>query len=418
MIKMVDMIDMHSPTASRAPGRGLPVPPPTIRRRGASVFVLLLGAWLTAACEGEPRPAVRTTGESTGEMSAGTAGETSAGHAAPEYSAAIESARGILRSVMEEESIPGLSAAVGKGSQVIWSEGFGYSDLTHHMNVTPLTKFRVGSVSKPITAAALGLLAEEGALDLDAPVQIYVPSFPEKIWPVTTRQLAGHLGGIRHYLGTENFSAVNYPDVLSGLEIFRDDPLINEPGTEFSYSSYGWNLISAVIEEAGGEPFLEFMQRKVFDPLEMENTIADHNQPVIPHRTRFYVKGPGGQVVNAPYVDNSYKWAGGGFLSTPEDLLIFANAHLTPGYLQAETLELLFTSQRLRDGTETGYGIGWRSDTNDHGETVVSHTGGSVGGRTVMTLNRDNGLMVAIVANLSSAPMSNGLAGRMEELFR
>ena len=397
-------------TCSRIPVWGRAASPTPQHRFHASavLFVLLLGASLATACGGGSE----TPGAGT------AASPQTVGHAAPEYAANIESARGILRSVMEEESIPGLSVAVGNGPEVVWSEGFGYSDLTHQVTVTPLTKFRVGSVSKPITAAALGVLVEEGALDLDAPVQTYVPSFPEKTWPVTTRLLAGHLGGIRHYRGTENFSAVNYPDVLSGLEIFQDDPLINEPGTEFSYSSYGWNLISAVVEGAIGEPFLEFIHSEVFDALGMENTIPDYNQPVIPHRTRFYTKGPEGQVVNAPYVDNSYKWAGGGFLSTPEDLLIFANAHQTPGYLQAETLELLFTSQRLRDGTETGYGIGWRSDTNDHGETIVSHTGGSVGGRTVMTLNRDNGLIVAIVANLSSAPMSNGLAGRIEALFR
>ncbi len=377
-----------------------------------SVFAILLSAALAAAC-GE---AVQTGDGTAGGAS--VVAQSSVGHAAPEHVAAIESARDMLRAVMDEESIPGLSVAVGRESQILWSEGLGYSDLTHQVNVTPLTRFRVGSVSKPITSAALGVLLERGALDLDAPVQTYVPTFPEKMWPVTTRQLAGHLGGIRHYLGEENFSAVNYPDVLSGLDIFDDDPLIHEPGTEYAYSSYGWNLISAVVEGAAGEPFLEFMQREVFDAMGMENTSADRNQPIIPHRTRFYTMGLGGQVVNAPYVDNSYKWAGGGFLSTPEDLLIFGNAHLSPGYLTAETLDLLFTSQTLSDGSETGYGIGWRSSTNDHGEAIVSHTGGSVGGRTVLTVNRDNGLIVAIVANLSSAPMSTELAGQVEELFR
>ena len=334
------------------------------------------------------------------------------------HAPAIEVARALLDSLMDAESIPGLSISIGRGSQLIWSEGFGYSDLTHHVMVTPLTKFRVGSVSKPMTAAALGVLVESGALELDAPVQDYVPSFPEKRWPVTTRQLAGHLGGIRHYRGMENFSRTRYPTVLSGLAIFADDSLINEPGTEFSYSSYAWNLISAVVEGASGEDFLDYMDRVVFDPLGMDRTVADWNGPVIADRTRFYVADSTRQVFNAPYVDNSYKWAGGGFLSTPEDLLVFANAHLEPGFLQAETLETLFASQRLRDGTETGYGIGWRSATNAHGERIVSHTGGSVGGRTVLTLNRDTGLIVAIVANLSSAPISNGLAGRVEELFR
>ena len=334
------------------------------------------------------------------------------------YDGAADSARLLIDSLMAAEAIPGLSVAVGNRSEVIWSEGFGYSDLTHDVKVTPETRFRVGSVSKPITAAALGVLLERGALDLDAPVQDYVPSFPVKRFPVTTRQLAGHLGGIRHYAGMENFSAVNYPDVLSGLVIFEDDPLINEPGTEFSYSSYAWNLISAVVEGASGESFLDFMNREVFGALGMSETMADMNRPIVPHRTRFYVRDDEGRVVNAPYVDNSYKWAGGGFISTPEDLLNFANGHFEPGYLQAETLDVLFTSQTTRDGTETGYGVGWRSSTNAHGERIVSHGGGSVGGRTMLTMNRDTGVIVAIVANLSSAPMSAELAGRIEELFR
>ena len=371
-----------------------------------SAVVVVLVALLAVAC-GE---GVQTSDQTT-EV-------TSVGHTAPEHSAAIESARGIVRSVMEEESIPGLSVAVAKGSQVLWSEGFGYSDLTHQVHVTPLTGFRIGSVSKPITAAALGVLVERSALDLDAPVQDYVPSFPEKRWPVTTRQLAGHLSGIRHYQRDEFFSAVNYPDVLSGLAIFENDSLIHEPGTEYFYSSYAWNLISAVVEGASGESFLDFMQREVFDALEMDHTVADRNRPIVANRTRFYVLDDEGGVVNAPYVDNSYKWAGGGFLSTPEDLLRFANGHMAPGYLQAETLELLFASQTLPDGTGTDYGIGWRSFSNDHGERIVSHGGGSVGGRTMLTLNRDNGLIVAVVANLSSAPMSTDLAGSIEELFR
>ena len=334
------------------------------------------------------------------------------------YAAAIDEARALLDSIIDAEAIPGLSAAIGRGSQLIWSEGFGYSDMTHNVMVTPLTKFRIGSVSKPVTAAALAILVEAGALDLDAPVQDYVPSFPEKRWPVTTRQLAGHLGGIRHYRGLENLSRTHYPTVLSGIAIFADDSLIHEPGTEFSYSSYGWNLVSAVVEGASGEDFLGYMDRVVFDPLGMDRTVADWNAPIIADRTRFYVADSTGQVFNAPYVDNSYKWAGGGILSTPEDLLVFANAHLEAGYLQAET---------LRDALHVAASSGWNRNglrrrlalnhERARRKGRVAH-GGVGGGRTVLTLNRDTGLIVAIVANLSGAPISNALAGRVEELFR
>lgn len=339
--------------------------------------------------------------------------------AADSHRQAVAAARLLLDSLLAAESIPGLSVAVGDGDRVVWSEGFGFADLEHRVPVTPLTKFRVGSVSKPFTAAALGVLIEAGSLDLDAPVQRYVPSFPEKRWTVTTRQLAGHIGGIRHYRGAENLSAARYSSVLEGLAIFQDDSLIAEPGTRYSYSSYAWNLISAVAEGASGEPFLPYMDRAVFEPLGMRRTVADHTDSIIPHRTRFYVQTSDGRVANAPHVDNSYKWAGGGFLSTPEDMMAFAAAHLDgAGFLSDQTLALLFASQQLQSGEETGYGIGWRTAVNEHGEHVVSHTGGSVGGTTVLTLNRSTRRIVAITANLSGTPMGTALAARIEALFR
>ena len=163
--------------------------------RVAGVFALL--AVLGSAACGEGGPAVEQPGDAA-----------AVGTAADGYAAAAESARMLIDSLMAAEAIPGLSVAVGRATEVLWSEGFGYSDLTHDVKVTPETKFRIGSVSKPVTAAALAVLVERGALDLDAPVQDYVPSFPTKRFPVTTRQLAGHLGGIRHYEGMENFGAV------------------------------------------------------------------------------------------------------------------------------------------------------------------------------------------------------------------
>ncbi|RMH16708.1 MAG: class A beta-lactamase-related serine hydrolase [Gemmatimonadetes bacterium] len=333
------------------------------------------------------------------------------------YRDAIEAAREAVRRTMDEAGIPGVSVAVGVNGEIVWSEGFGWADLEQRVPVTPLTRFRVGSVSKPMTAAALGLLVDEGALDLDAPVQRYVPGFPEKRWPITTRQVAGHIAGIRHYRGTEMLSSRHYGSVEAGLEIFAADTLLFEPGTRYSYSSYGWNLISAVVEGASGRPFLEFMDERVFAPLGLRHTTADQVWLIVPHRTRFYARGPTGRIVNAPFVDNSYKWAGGGFLSTPEDLVRFGTAHLRPGFLRQETLDEWFTSQRLNDGTETGYGIGWRTTIDERGERVVSHSGGSVGGTTMLIVNRDRGLVVAAVGNLSSGPIP-ALGRRIHEIFR
>jgi len=217
--------------------------------------------------------------------------------------------------------IPGVQVAVAVSGKLVWSEGFGYADAERKRPVTRETQFRIGSVSKPLTAAAVALLYQQGKLDLDAPVQRYVPSFPDKGYPITTRQLAGHLAGIRHYKDREFFLNRRFATVLDGLTIFQDDSLLFPPGTRFSYSSYAWNLISAVVEGASGDDFLHYMSAHVLRPLGLAHTAPDRTDSLIPGRTQPYDRDSGGSYRIAPAVDNSYKWAGGGFVSTAEDLV-------------------------------------------------------------------------------------------------
>ncbi len=333
------------------------------------------------------------------------------------YAEAVEFARALVEAVMEESGTPGMSVAVGIDGRVVWSEGFGYADVEHRVPVWEETKFRIGSVSKPLTAAAIGLLVEGGKLDLDAPVQRYVPSFPEKRWPITTRLVAGHIAGVRHYRGDENYSSRRYATVLEGLEIFQDDTLLFQPGSRYSYSSYGWNLLSAVVEGAAGENFLTYMQKNVFDRIGMVHTVAEHTDSIIPHRTGYYERRRDGAVVNAPFVDNSYKWAGGGFISTPEDLVRFGFAHLGSEFLKPETIEELWTPQALSDGRSTGYGIGWGAVLEDGRFTRASHGGGSVGGTTSFMVYPQEKAVIAIVGNMSQAPTGGMLPILIMEAF-
>jgi len=201
--------------------------------------------------------------------------------------------------------------------------------------------------------------------------------------------------------------------VTAGLAIFANDPLVAPPGTRFSYSSYGFNLISAVVEGASREEFLTYMSRHVFKPLKMTSTAPDRNDSLIPNRTRFYERTESGQFVLAPTVDNSYKWAGGGFVSTAEDLVRFGSAHLAPGHLKAATLELLFTPQRTTSGQSTEYGIGWFIATDTLGHRYVFHGGGSVGGTTAFGVDRDSRVVIALVTNLSDARLDAAREIRM-----
>jgi len=327
------------------------------------------------------------------------------------FTEVIEMARFRFDSVMAANNIPGLSVAVSIEGQVVWSEGFGYANIETGTPVTPATKFRIGSVSKSLTSVAMGILIDEGRLDLDVPVQRYAPSFPEKAkGAITSRLVGGHLAGIRHYRGMENFSSRKYLTVTDALGIFKDDTLQTPPGEAYSYSSYGWNLLSAVVEGASGEEFLPYIYGNVFGPLDMRNTLAEHMDSIIVARGAYYVRsgqGMSAPIINAPYVDNSYKWAGGGFVSTPEDLMKFAHGLMYGDILSEDTRNTLWATQHTSDGEATGYGIGF-SDGMEMEHRVVGHGGGSVGGNAWFRVFPDDGVAMAVTTNIT-----NGGYGRV-----
>lgn len=316
------------------------------------------------------------------------------------YAHAIHKSRELINSLIDVQHIPGLEVAVSVNGQKVWAQGFGYADLENKVPVWPNTKMRIGSVSKLLTSAALGKLMEAGKIDIDAPVRNYIPYFPKKKYIITTHELAGHLAGIRHYRGDEFLNSKHYNSVKAGLKIFMDDSLLFKPGTDYHYSSYGWNLISAAIEGASGVPFLTFMQQKVIDPLNMNQTVPGYNKKIIYHRTQFYALNDQGQIVNAPYVDNSYKWASGGFLSTVNDLLKFGNAMLGNQYLSRKTIELLWKPQHTTSGENTHHGMDWASGKDSKGYYWVGHSGGSVGGTTQFVIYPKQKVIVAVICNL------------------
>ncbi|HEY3864208.1 MAG TPA: serine hydrolase domain-containing protein [Verrucomicrobiae bacterium] len=335
------------------------------------------------------------------------------------FSASLSDVESQARTQMAEFAgkVPGLSVAIGQDGKILWSECLGYADLEAKKPVTPRTLFRIGSVSKPMTAAGLMLLVEKGKVDLDADIHRYVPDFPEKGHVITTRQLAGHLAGIRHYKPGEFYMNRHFNNARDGLRIFENDPLLSVPGQKYFYSSYGFNLISAVMEAAAGQDFLPYMQEAVWTPLDLTNTMPDDATRSIPERTHFYVAKAGGGFKLEPDVDNSYKWASGGFLSTPEDLVRFGSAHLQPGFLTSASLKALFTPQKTTDGKPTGYGIGWTIQRDKSGHRIWMHTGGSVGGTTVLMIQPDSGLVLAMTANCTDAPLNKSPTGVILQEF-
>lgn len=323
------------------------------------------------------------------------------------YENAITQARKLVEETSRDNQFPGIAVAVSVKGKLVWSEGFGYADIASKTPIDPSRQlFRIGSISKPLTATGLALLYQQGKIDLDTPIQTYVPSFPEKAYPVTLRQLGGHLAGIRHYKGREFLSDKKYETVLEGLDIFKDDPLLHEPGSKYAYSSYGWNLISAAMETAAKQDFLSYMEEKVFKPLKLDHTYAEHMDRTYPNKVSFY-ELDNGRPQLAPYVDNSYKWAGGGFIATAEDMVRFGYAHLKPGFLNEEAWLTFTKSQTDNNGKLINYGIGWRSGEDNKGRSWFGHSGGSVGGTSFLAIYPAEELVVVTLVNLSSARLNN-----------
>jgi len=324
-------------------------------------------------------------------------------------------ARELVERYLEDRHVPGASAAVSKDGTIVWSAAFGLANLELQVPASRETRFRVGSISKALTSVAVAQLWDGGRLDLDAPVQRYVPTFPEKAHPITARQLGGHLSGLPHYNREDIVNRVHYESVTHALDKFKDRPLLFTPGERFSYSSFGWNLISAVVEAAAGVPFLDYMRQRVFEPLGMTRTGPDRYEAIIPDRTAFYVVHPDGRPENGPAVDNSDVWAGGGFLSTAEDLTRFGDGVLGGAVVSPRGRQLLFTRMTTTAGDSTGYGLGWRVRDLD-GRRVVGHGGSHVGATAQLLVDPANRIVVAILTNSNNRGIS-ALADELTRLF-
>jgi serine beta-lactamase-like protein LACTB len=342
----------------------------------------------------------------------------------PKYAQAIDNGRTLLQALMLSSKVPGLSVAVAVDGDVVWAEGFGYSDLENRVPITALTKFRIGSVSKAITSTGLALLYEQGKIDLDAAPQKYVSYFPQKQWPMTVRQIGGHIGGVRTYkyadydpYENEFVSARHYASVREAINIFQDSPLAYQPGTKYLYSTYGFVLLSGVIESASGQDYISYINDHVIEPLRLRNTMPDYNDAIVSYRSRFYMRKEDGKLVNAPYVDCSNKLAAGGWISTPSDLVRFGSG-LVNGFLKEGTRKIWWTSQKTSDGKNTGYGIGFFVGQDFDGRRIVSHGGGSVGGTTAWVMfPEDDDVVIAMNVNMSVSPMSEPTAETIAEAF-
>ena len=333
-----------------------------------------------------------------------------------EKHAQIESA---IAKFMSANSVPGVSVAVVENGEYEWSQGYGMADLENFVPATSRTLYRLASVSKPLTATATMQLWERGKLNLDVPVQNYCPAFPQKEWPITTRQLLGHLGGIRHYRGDsqddpEVGNTKHFDDgITAGLKFFANDPLVAKPGTKFSYSTQGFTVAGCAIEGASGEKYVDFVRKNIFTPAGMNSTVADDRFAVILSRTRFYHKDESGRVLNADFLDSSYKIPGGGWLSSAEDMARFEVAILGDQLVNRATRGVMWTPQKTADGSKNDYALGWGTG-KELGVADVGHGGGQQGTSTFIMLMPERRAGVVVLSNMDGVDVSSLATGLLK----
>ena len=316
---------------------------------------------------------------------------------------------------LADQQIPGMAISVSQNGKMIWSKGFGYADVASKKKVNPsTTQFRVASISKTLTALAMAKLADENKLDFDASLYTYVPDFPKKKFDFTVRQIGGHIAGIRHYNGME-FLMNKKMNIVEGLDIFKNDPLLSEPGTEYKYSTYGWNLLSVVVQNAAKEDYNDYMRKVVFEPLQMKNTSLDFSDKEMPNRTLFYVK-ENGEIKIGATVSNEFKAAGGGFVATSEDLILFGNEMINPQTISKTAIAELVKPQVTSKGKKTNYGIGVGVRNVKNNTLRYSHSGGGMGATAFIMMYPEKNMVVSILTNLSGVNIRK-LVGELEAIF-
>ena len=325
----------------------------------------------------------------------------------------------LIREKMSKDDIPGLSIAIVKDGKLAWSKGYGFADLENLVPAKPNTAYRSASIGKSITATAIMQLVEQGKIDLDKPIQEYCPAFPVKKWVITTRHLLNHTSGIRHYGGENNLqelaSKMHYKNVVAALDVFKNDSLQFQPGSQFSYSTYGYNVLGCIIEGASNSDFMDYMEEHIFKPSNMVSTQADNPYKIIANRSQGYQKNRGGDIINSEYVDMSNKLPAGGFITTAEDLALFAASFMGNTLVNKQTKELMLTPQKTSKNELIDYGLGWGLFPNEkwYGQREAFHGGGTPKVSGMLYLLPDIEFGVVVLMNLEGVSERVDLAAKI-----
>ena len=317
----------------------------------------------------------------------------------------------IINSAINKNEFLATSTAVYSEKCGNWLSTAGFLNKGNQEKPSKNSQFRIASVSKPMTAIAILQLYEKGKINLDLPIQNYLPEFPKKKkGEITIRQLLNHTSGIPHYksdLGIFNFT--HYDNCEKALEKFENRELVFKPDTEFLYSSFGYTLLGAILEKVTGKSYQTYMHENIWKPANMTNTNLEQT------KTNVYIK-LGNHFYRSPKNDLSYTYSGGGIQSTAEDLLKFGKGVLNYKFLNPSTTKLMI--QLTNNSKEMEYTFGWDNWKSPKFGKVIEHNGTQVGSSSYFRIYFDKKVVVATLANnLNSSEAVRNLSIKLSYLL-
>jgi CubicO group peptidase (beta-lactamase class C family) len=303
---------------------------------------------------------------------------------------------------LQSEHLPSLSVAILRDGKVEYIRAFGYADVEKKVPASTHTLYRLASISKAITAVAVMQLAESKKVSLDGSAAQFCPAFASHS-EVTTRQLLSHRSGVHHPGGNAGvINTTHYASLSDSVRSFADYPLNFEAGKGFEYTSYGYTVLGCEIEGASGESYEAYVRAHIFKPAKMTETMPDDSRVNSADKATFYTM-EGDKLEQAPALDISDRLPGGGWLSTPSEMVGFGRAVMEHKLLDARSTALMWT-ETTKPGEAMRYGLGW-SVGSLAGHPVVGHGGGQAGTSTSLLLVPDSHLAVAVFTNRDGADM-------------
>lgn len=309
-----------------------------------------------------------------------------------------------LRTFLEESQAAGISAGYSVNGDIIWQSAEGYADIKGEVSIQTNTKIRMASIAKSMTALAVMQLWEAGKLNLDAPIQDYIPDYPKQHkTQITTRHLLSHTSGLSGYKDLkEQNNTKKYQSLTNALDIFKDRELLFEPGTKYSYTTYGYTVLGVIIERVSGMTFEEYMQQHIWDKANMTDTGVVKYGAVLDNASGIYRrKGGKGKAREGEETNLSDRIPGGGLYTTVPDMLRFGNAVINHVFVKRETLDFMREHHSL-EKERNGYGFGWfLYGAKPNEGDIIGHSGAQMGASSQLWIVPDRKVVVIVLANTS-----------------